>query len=125
MKKKRPSIAKAIPKASPKRSMKRGQSSPNSKLSTVPVTAPTAKVTAIAFDQRRASRMASSSPRLSPSQLAIRMIAGKATPMQARTMWKASVNAINSRAASRFDSDAASGRASKGGTAYSVALARR
>ena len=35
--------------------MKCGQSRPNSKLSTVPVTAPTAKVTAIAFDQRRAS----------------------------------------------------------------------
>src|ERR1700709_2160423 len=53
MKKKIPSIAKAIPKAAPKRSMKCGQSRPNSKLSTVPVTAPTAKVIAIAFDQRR------------------------------------------------------------------------
>ena len=29
-------------------------------------------------------------------------------------MWKASVNAISSRAASRFDSDAASGRESRG-----------
>src|ERR1700753_846304 len=52
--KKSPSMPKAIPKAAPKRSIKRGQSSPNSKLSTVPVTAPTAKVTAIAFDQRHA-----------------------------------------------------------------------
>ena len=66
VKKKIPSIANAIPKASPKRSMKRGQSRPNSKLSTVPVTAPTAKVTAIAFDQRRASRIASSSSRFEP-----------------------------------------------------------
>ena len=66
MKKKSPSIAKAMPKAAPKRSMKRGQSSPNSKVSTVPVTAPTAKVTAIAFDQRRASSIASASPRLQP-----------------------------------------------------------
>ena len=62
-----PSIAKAMPKAAPKRSMKCGQSRPNSKLSTVPVTAPTAKVTAIAFDQRRASSIAASSPRLSPT----------------------------------------------------------
>ena len=46
--------------------MNSGQSSPNSKLNTVPVTAPTAKVTAIAFDQRRASSIASPSPRFSP-----------------------------------------------------------
>ena len=103
MKKKSPSTAKAIPKASPKRAMKCGQSRPNSKLSTVPVTAPTAKVTPIAFDQRRASRIASGSSRLSPSQLAVRIIAGRATPRQERTMWKASVNAISSRAASRLD----------------------
>jgi len=46
--------------------MKFGQSSPNSKLSTVPVTAPTAKVTAIAFDQRLASSSASPSPFFRP-----------------------------------------------------------
>ena len=66
MKKKIPSIAKATPKTPPKRSMNSGQSRPNSKLSTVPVTAPTAKVTAIAFDQRRASSIASLSPLFRP-----------------------------------------------------------
>ena len=41
-------------------------------------------------------------------------------------MWKASVNAISSRAASRLDSDAASGRASRGTWhAYSARLAWR
>jgi len=66
MKKKIPSIAKAMPKAAPKRSSKCGQSRPNSKLRTVPVTAPTAKVTAIAFDHRLASSSAASSPFLRP-----------------------------------------------------------
>ena len=79
-----PSIAKAIPKASPKRSMKRGQSRPNSKESTVPVTAPTANSTATAFDQFRASRRAASSFRLWPRYSAISIIAGKATPRQAK-----------------------------------------
>ena len=41
--------------------MKVGHSSPNSKVSTVPVTAPTAKVTAMYFDQRCASSSASAS----------------------------------------------------------------
>ena len=50
VKKKSPSKAKGIPNASPHCSMKLGQSNPNSKLSTVPVTAPTAKVTAMYFD---------------------------------------------------------------------------
>ena len=39
--------------------MNRGHSRPNSKLSTVPVTAPTANVTAMYFDQRCASISAS------------------------------------------------------------------
>ena len=38
-------------------------------------------------------------------------------------MWKPSVNAISSRAASRFDSDAARGRAPRPGTAYSSGAA--
>ena len=70
------------------------------------MTAPTAKVTAMTFDQRCASVSASSSPR-TPSQLAMSTISGKAIPMQAKGMWKASVNAICSRAASRFEVDAA------------------
>ena len=53
------------PNASPKRSMNRGQSRPNSKERTVPVTAPTAKRTATAFDQRRARSSASASSRRS------------------------------------------------------------
>ncbi len=65
-KKKIPSIAKATPKAAAKRSMKRGHNRPNSKVRTVPVTAPTAKVTAIAFDQRFASSIAAESSRFSP-----------------------------------------------------------
>ena len=43
-----------------------GHSRPNSKDSTVPVTAPTAKVTAMYFDQRWANNMASGSSCLMP-----------------------------------------------------------
>jgi len=46
----------------------------------VPLTAPTANSTATAFDQRWASRSASSSPWRRPRYSAISMIAGKATP---------------------------------------------
>jgi hypothetical protein len=66
VKKNRPSNAKGTPKASPHCPMKRGQSRPNSKLSTVPVTAPTAKVTAMYFDHRWASTSASRSSCRSP-----------------------------------------------------------
>ena len=66
VKKNRPSKAKGTPKASPHRPMNFGQSRPNSKLSTVPVTAPTAKVTAMYFDQRCASSIASASWCLTP-----------------------------------------------------------
>ncbi len=52
-----PSSAKASPMTSPKRSNIPGHSIPNSKLRTVPVTAPTANVTAATFDQRSARRM--------------------------------------------------------------------
>src|SRR5215212_1312257 len=41
--------------------------------------------------------------------------------MQERTMWKPSVKAICSRAASRFDSDAASGSRSSGGMCLRLA----
>ena len=62
MKKNKPSKAKGTPKAAPHWPMNRGHSRPNSKLSTVPVTAPTANVTAMYFDQRWASMRASRSP---------------------------------------------------------------
>ena len=66
VKKKMPSKANGTPNASPHCPMKRGHSSPNSKVSTVPVTAPTANVTAMYFDQRCASRSASASSCLRP-----------------------------------------------------------
>jgi hypothetical protein len=46
----RPSTANGIPNAPPKRPMSTGQRSPISNERTVPVTAPTAKVTAIIID---------------------------------------------------------------------------
>src|SRR4051794_35890785 len=58
-KKQIPSTAKSTPKTSPNRPVNAGHSSPNSNDRTVPVTAPTANVTATTFDQRRASRSAS------------------------------------------------------------------
>ena len=51
-KKKIPSIANNTPKTGPNLPVNTGHRSPNSNESTVPVTAPTAKVTATAFDQR-------------------------------------------------------------------------
>ena len=61
VKKNRPSMANGTPNASPHCPMNRGQSRPNSKERTVPVTAPTAKVTAMYFDHRCASSRASAS----------------------------------------------------------------
>ena len=46
--------------------MNRGHNNPNSNDNTVPVTAPTAKVTAMYFDQRWASWRAGASPCLIP-----------------------------------------------------------
>ena len=66
VKKKIPSNANGTPKASPHWPMNRGHSNPNSNDSTVPVTAPTANVTAMYFDQRCARSRASASPRLMP-----------------------------------------------------------
>ena len=65
-KKNSPSKANGTPNASPHRPMNCGHSSPNSKLSTVPVTAPTANVTAMNFDQRCANWSAARSPFLMP-----------------------------------------------------------
>ena len=54
-------MANGMPKAAPNLPMKFGHNNPNSNVRTVPVTAPTAKVTAMYFDQRWASRSASAS----------------------------------------------------------------
>src|SRR3954470_21337932 len=75
-----------------------GHSRPNSKVSTVPVTAPTAKVTAMYFDQRWASCIASASSCLRARWLAINAIAAQDTPRGTRMMWNASVKAIWARA---------------------------
>ena len=75
-----------------------GQSNPNSKVSTVPVTAPTANVTAMYFDQRCASANASASSRRIARQLAINAMNAHATPSGTRMMWNPSVNAICERA---------------------------
>ena len=56
-----PSIANRTPNTSPKRPVNSGHSRPNSNDSTVPVTAPTANVTAATFDHRSASRSATGS----------------------------------------------------------------
>ena len=61
-----PSIPNSRPNTGPKRPVNAGQSSPNSNDSTVPVTAPTANVTATAFDHRCASFSASASSRRRP-----------------------------------------------------------
>ena len=66
VKKKIPSKANGTPNAAPHWPMNFGQSRPNSKDRTVPVTAPTAKVTAMYFDQRWASSIASGSSCLMP-----------------------------------------------------------
>ena len=94
VKKNRPSKANGTPKAAPHCSMNFGHSRPNSKLRTVPVTAPTANVTAMYFDHRWASRRASGSSCLRPRWLAISVMAAQETPRGTRMMWKARVNAI-------------------------------
>src|SRR5919106_850125 len=100
------SVKKKIPwiaNGSPKRSISPGHRSPSSNESTVPVTAPTANSTAITLDHRCASLSAVSSSLRRPHQLATSVIAGKPIPMQAKTMWNPSVNAICSRARSRSE----------------------
>src|SRR4051794_9347609 len=75
-----------------------GHNRPNSKDNTVPVTAPTANVTAMYFDQRWASSIASASSCLIPRQLAINAIAAQHPPNGTKMMWNANVNAICDRA---------------------------
>ena len=67
-------------------SMNFGQSSPNSNVSTVPVTAPTANVTAMYLDHRCASSIASLSSRLMPRQFAISVMHAHDTPSGTRMM---------------------------------------
>src|SRR5262245_9143065 len=98
VKKNRPSTANGMPNAAPHLPMNLGHSSPNSKLRTVPVTAPTANVTAMYFDQRWASSSASSSSCRIARQLAISVMQAQDTPRGTRMMWLASVNAIWARA---------------------------
>ena len=62
------------------------------------MTAPTANVTAMYFDQRWASSSASWSSRLIARQFATRVMKAHDTPSGTRMMWDASVNAIWARA---------------------------
>ena len=62
------------------------------------MTAPTANVTAMYFDQRCASSSASASLCLIARQLAISVMNAHDTPSGTRMMWNASVNAICDRA---------------------------
>ena len=98
VKKNSPSTANGTPNAGPHLPMNLGHSSPNSNVRTVPVTAPTAKVTAMYFDHRCASSIASLSLRLMPRQFAISVMHAHDTPSGTRMMWVASVNAIWARA---------------------------
>ena len=97
-----PRSANGRPSTSPKRPIRPGHSRPISKLSTVPETAPIANSTAETFDHRsgepeRHRRRRGRCPR----RCTTKIIVGKATPKQARTMCQPSENAICSRAGSR------------------------
>src|SRR6266545_1580218 len=91
------------PKTLPNLPIKPGHRSPSSNDRTVPVTAPTANVTAMTFDHRRARSSATSSRLRMPRQFAMRVMVGSATPMGTSRMWNASVKAICSRAASSVE----------------------
>ncbi len=99
-KKNSPSTANGIPNAPPYRPISTGHSSPISNDRTVPVTAPTANVTAITVDQRRASSSAAGSPAAEADPVRDQDDVGSPTPRQASTMWNPSVNAIWDLAAS-------------------------
>src|SRR6202021_2186448 len=86
-KKKIPSSENGRPIAAPYRPIRPGQSRPISYDRTVPDTAPTATSTAITFDQRRASSIATGSRRLMPIHSAVMVTAANATPKQARMIW--------------------------------------
>jgi hypothetical protein len=104
MKKANDSRVNDSPIASPKRAMNAGHSSPNSIESTVPETAPTAKSTATALDQRRASAVQRPSPVRRPRHSAHTISHGIPTPSTAKMIWKDSDSAICSRAAVRSSS---------------------
>ena len=89
MKNAKPSAVKGRPIMLPLKAMKRGQSRPSSKERTVPETAPMAKRTPKALDQRRARSVQPGSRRHRPSPSAIAMSTGSPTPSTAKTMWKA------------------------------------
>ena len=97
-KKKIPSSENGSPIAAPYRPIRPGQSRPISYDSTVPDTAPTATSTAITFDQRRASSIATGSLRLMPIHSAVMVTAANATPKHARMMWNPSDDPICDRA---------------------------
>src|SRR5689334_14645338 len=75
-----------------------GHNRPNSNVNTVPVTAPTANVTAMYFDQRCARTNASSSFRFNARQLAMRVMHIHDTPSGTRMICEPSVKAICARA---------------------------
>jgi hypothetical protein len=81
----------ATPSTDPYRRISPGHSRPISNDSTVPVTAPTAISTAMACDQRRASRIAVWLPRRSPVNSASSTNDGSAIPKQVKMMWNPSV----------------------------------
>src|SRR3984957_4218560 len=97
-KKKIPSIENGKPIAAPNRPISPGHSRPISYDSTVPDTAPTATSTAMTFDHRRASSLATGSFRLMPIHSAVIVTAANATPKQARMMWNPSDDPICDRA---------------------------
>ncbi len=97
-KKNRPSTPNGNPSTAPYRRISPGHSRPSSNDSTVPVTAPTATSTPIAWDQRRASNSATASDRRSPTNSASSTIVGNAIPRQAKMMWNPKVAAICARA---------------------------
>ncbi len=102
-----PSMVNGRPQTSPKSAMRPGQRMPSSKLRMVPETAPTAKRTAKAWDQRRARRRATGSSWRRLHHSASRTKIGKPTPKQAMTMCQPSESAICWRAANRSTASAA------------------
>jgi hypothetical protein len=75
-----------MPMTGPAASMKRGNNRPSSNDSTVPLTAPTAKNTAVPFNQRCASSRYSASFVRRHCTSASTIISGIAIPISANTM---------------------------------------
>src|SRR4029453_7928166 len=93
VKKNRPSTANGMPNAAPQVPMNFGHRRPNSNVRTVPVTAPTANVTAMYFDQRCASNNASWSSLLIARQLATKVMQAQDTPRGTSMMCLGAVDA--------------------------------